>query len=381
MHPISGVHPTPERIEKMPDVARGVFHAFFVYDVADTINLAELLNRSGKSNEKMELELHVATPPGRCFQFISAPLESNLKRVDAQGLDGHVRVKIYDYGTVALRASFPVEGSFEQVLSQTASLRQSESLADCMNRTLNETLESISAALNQQHSPLMETYFAVEINELAEPVSALQLMQKQGVELACLLQAENRALTPIEQEDALRSRFSYFENDLVLFNSDCALIFESRENAEIVESILEFAITQLVELRTYDRRLDNELDEIYKWDLAATQHHWLFGRRATKERMARSRKLLVDIRELSDRSSNALKILGDGYYVRLYKSIASRLGLSDWQKQLESKLLTVQEIYRFATDQAQHARSDFLELVIILLIIVEILLSLTARGH
>ncbi|MBX9687684.1 MAG: hypothetical protein K2X27_13335, partial [Candidatus Obscuribacterales bacterium] len=95
----------------------------------------------------------------------------------------------------------------------------------------------------------------------------------------------------------------------------------------------------------------------------------------------RLRSLLVDIRELFDRGNNALKIIGDAYYARTYRGIASRLGLSDWQQQIESKLNSIGEVYQFATDQAQHTRSEFLEMIIIVLIVIEIILSLWGPHH
>ena len=68
------------------------------------------------------------------------------------------------------------------------------------------------------------------------------------------------------------------------------------------------------------------------------------------------RFLLVDILELTDRTSNALKILGDAYYAQLYRSIAKRLGLSDWQRLIDAKLNSVLEIYRVFQGQVQHAQ-------------------------
>ena len=135
---------------------------------------------------------------------------------------------------------------------------------------------------------------------------------------------------------------------------DAAFVFDTREGAEAVESILEFANTQLVELRTYDARLDAELDTIYRWNIAREKPHWLLGHRASEDRTDQLRNLLVDVRELCDRSNNALKITGDAFYARLYRGIALRLGLNDWQQQIESKLDSIGEIYRFATDKTQH---------------------------
>src|SRR5208282_2444096 len=101
----------------------------------------------------------------------------------------------------------------------------------------------------------------------------------------------------------------------------------------------------------------------------------------SEDQVDRLRYLLVDIRELCDRSNNALKIIGDAFYARLYRGVALRLGLNDWQQQIESKLSSIGEIYRFATDKTQHARNQFLEIIIIILIAVEIIIGVMRIGR
>jgi hypothetical protein len=138
---------------------------------------------------------------------------------------------------------------------------------------------------------------------------------------------------------------------------------------------LEFANTQLVEFRTYDARLDAELDAIYAMDVHRRDRFGPLQRRAADRRAEQLRYLLVDIRELADRASNALKIIGDAYYARIYRAIAARLSLDDWQRQIDSKLDSVGEVYRYLIDQSQTARSEFLELIVIVLIAIEIVVG------
>jgi uncharacterized Rmd1/YagE family protein len=84
----------------------------------------------------------------------------------------------------------------------------------------------------------------------------------------------------------------------------------------------------------------------------------------------------VDVRELADRASNALKIIGDAYYARIYRGIAVRLGLDDWQRQVDSKLSSVGEVYRYVIDQAETARSEFLEFIVTILIAIEVVVGI-----
>jgi hypothetical protein len=240
---------------------------------------------------------------------------------------------------------------------------------------LKDVQQLLGGAMNKPHPPLVEDYFIFEVQSLKAQVSSSDLIANYRNELASLLLGESKPLTRVEQDEALRVYFMYYETDLAIVQWDSAIVFDTPDGAEATESILEFANTQLVEFRTYDARLDAELDEIYKWNLARRPPRALFGRRDAFRRAEQLRVLLVDVRELSDRATNSLKIIGDAFYSRLYRGISARLGLSDWQEQIETKLESVGEVYRFATDQVQHTRSEFLELIIIILIVVEILLS------
>jgi hypothetical protein len=185
---------------------------------------------------------------------------------------------------------------------------------------------------------------------------------------------ERRRLMPLERAEALRVNFAYFEDDLAIVQWDTAFVYDRPESASAVEDILEFANTQLAELRTYDALLDAELDAIYKRDPKNVDRQ--SGRSGPQRSADRLRYLIVDIHELTDRSTNALKIIGDAYYARLYRGAAGRLGLKDWQFQIETKLQSVRDLYRFFNDEAQSRRGEFLEVVVIVLIFLEVIIGL-----
>ncbi len=356
-------------------IEKAVFHAYFIYDISDTINIERLKELEGDKFKQKKLSLRAEASPSS-IEFSVPPLVASWNSVTVEGLQASVAIKLYDYGIVSIRLSFSFSGAWAEFARTSRLLRQSEELTESAAVILKELTQLISAAINKPHAPLVEDYFIFELCKLQPQVESTVLLNEYRSELASLLLGESKPLSRLEQDEALRIHFSYFDSDLVIVQWDASIVMDNEDGAEAVESILEFANTQLVEFRSYDLRLDSKLDEIYGWNLTRRQPHAFFGRKDSAQRTELLRSLLVDIRELSDRASNALKIIGDAYYVRVYRGITSRLGLSDWQHQVESKLESVGEVYRFATDQAQHASSEFLELVIIVLILIEILLSL-----
>ena len=84
--------------------------------------------------------------------------------------------------------------------------------------------------------------------------------------------------------------------------------------------------------------------------------------------------LFIEVNELTDHTENALKFVGDVYAARLFALVADRLGLDKWKANVEAKLKTVDDIYRFAVEQSSMARGTFLELTIVAILILELIL-------
>jgi hypothetical protein len=367
--PVDGWSPLP------PAVREGAFHAFFVFDVADTIDLAPLATVAGEGVARAPLHLRREASSG----FIEFQTQPVVARIPPTSTGIAVRAKLFDYGVVSIRLTLPFTGTWAAYAAFTRRLRNDDELESLASATLQDLLGEISSALDEPHDSLVEDYFIFEVESFAEPVTGAHLLGDYADALASLVLCEERRLTPTEAVEALRVNFAYFDDDLAVVQWDTAFVYDRPESAKATLDILEFANTQLVELRTYDKRLDEELDTIYALDPKRPTRR--FGRKEAQSAADRLRYLIVDIAELTDRASNALKIIGDAYYARLYRGAAGRLGLKDWQKQIDSKVDTVNDIYRFFTDQAQVARSEFLELVVILLIAIEIAIGLLTLRH
>jgi hypothetical protein len=357
-----------------PAIRAGAFHAYFVYDVADTIDLAKL-GSAGASAERAPLQLRREASS----DFIEFETQPIVVRLPAGPGNVASRAKVFDYGVVSIRLTLPFAGSWGAFAAFTRRMRIDDDLPRLARSTLDGLLAELNPALDEPHEPLLEDYFVFEVDSFVTPLPGEALLGAYADALASLVLCEERRLMPAETAETLRVNFAYFDDDLAVIQWDTAFVYDRREGANATLDILEFANTQLAELRTYDKRLDAELDTIYSLDPKRPTRR--VGRRQAQDAADRLRYLIVDIAELTDRASNALKIIGDAYYARLYRGAAGRLGLKDWQKQIDAKVETVNEMYRFFTDQAQAARSEFLEVVVILLIALELVLGLFALRH
>lgn len=354
------------------NIAAGAVRAFYLFDVADTIDLGALrtIEGEGVSPKDIPLRTHASTA---YLQFPVPPLVARLPDARFGVRECSVRVKFFDYGVISLRLSFSFEGSWQEFEAAASEIRRSEEIARFAAATVERICNDLEEALDDRHPALVEDYFVVEVERFEPRIESAALLHDYSESLAHVLLGESSPLSQTEVEEALRTRFSYFADDLTIVQWDTAFVYDRRESSDAIGDILEFANSQLLELRTYDSLLDRELDTIYAMQ-PGSRARSLLGRREA-ESAADIRYLIVDILELIDRSSNALKVVGDAYYARIYRAAASRLGLADWQRQIDSKLASVRDMYQFLIDQARARRDEFMELIVIILIAIEVVIG------
>jgi hypothetical protein len=194
--------------------------------------------------------------------------------------------------------------------------------------------------------------------------------------IATMLRGERQPLSDQEKTTIPRHRLSYLADDLVIPTWNAAFVYDTPTGAQAALEILEFANSQLLEFRYYDQLLDGELAAIYarlqrpKW-----YDEWIGSRYTRAARQVHS--LFIDINELTDRTENTLKFIGDIYAARLFGLVADRLGLETWKANVQEKLKTLSDVYRFAVERSSISRGQFLELAIVLILILELALVLT----
>jgi hypothetical protein len=360
-------------------IAAGAVRAFYLFDVADTINLAALRTVEGEGFTPADIPLRPHQSAGY-LQFPTPPLVARLAEGKLGELPYTLRAKFFDYGIISLRFDFPFSGVWEDLQAIALRIRRNEALLASATRTVARICDELSDALDDRHAPLIEDYLIIEVERFEPRIEADRLLHDHSEALANTLLGEAGSLSQGEIEESLRTRFSYYSDDLTIVQWDTAIVYDRRDSSDVIADILEFANSQLLELRTYDALLDRELDTIYA-EQPGQRARSVLGRREA-DLAANVRYLIVDVLELIDRSSNALKVVGDAYYARVYRAAAARLGIADWQRQIDSKLASIGDIYRFFIDQARGRRDEFLERVVILLIAIEVVIGiLTLVRH
>jgi hypothetical protein len=227
------------------------------------------------------------------------------------------------------------------------------------------------AILSPRWSDLAEEYF---VFEFSPDEFAVDCMLEHSAEwLAALVRLDAETLIAEEQEEALRSRIRYGQNDLLIADWAAAILVDRRGRGTL--EVIEFANLQLLEFREIDKRLDAQLTSTY-----AIVHHmarrWLPLWRPYTAQLRALGELKVEANGVFERTQNVLKLVGDQYQARVYRLLAAKFHLDAWQAGIQRSLDVMEGAYRVLADQAAAWRLEFLELMIVLLIAAEVLLTL-----
>ena len=206
-----------------------------------------------------------------------------------------------------------------------------------------------------------------------EPLDADALA---ALDVAPLLLNETRPLSADARRELLPHRFSYYGDDLAILTWDNALVVEPGEQDTDLQYIVEFANAQLLELRYYDALLDAELPRLYDDIEAARARHAVFPGRRFAALLQRLQAQVADSTELVERVENALKVTDDVYLARVYSAALELFRGRTWRAGIDRKLAILRDTYAMLNGEAQAARSETLEIAIVLLIVVELVVGL-----
>jgi hypothetical protein len=352
-------------------IAEGSITALYLFDVAEEADLAALPRLLQAEASPARLAPKPFTPAYVQYQQPPIVLDGEALQLPGRSAQMRVRVKVFDYGIISFAVSEPVSGGWDELASAGQRLgaleAQVQGWCDQLRRQLTPCL------VKSRQPRLSEDYLVYAVTRLEPGTPAHALIAAHGDAIVSLLLGERQPLSRQQRERVLRRRISYLADDLVIPTWNAAFVCDTEAGVQAALEIFEFANSQLLQFRYYDALLDSELERIYDSLEDPRWYHALTGQRYV--RAARQlHALFIDVNELTDKTENALKMVGDVYAARLYSLVASRLGLDRWKQNVEEKLDTLDDIYRFTVDQTQMSRGHLLELTIILILILELIL-------
>ena len=326
--------------------------------------------------------IQIANPP------ITVILGHESVALGERGLStAEVSARLFDFGALSLRVRVQAPDAVTwrdfTRLGNAVDAGGGAALAPLFAQHLRLLTERIGPAVERPHvAAQTEDYIVYRVARLTRPDGeAVPPDSLRDEDVVPLLLNETRPLSPGARRELLPHRFSYYPDDLAILTWDNALIVEPRAEDTDVQFLLEFANAQLLELRYYDAQLDAELPRMYD-RVAALRGGGALAilRRRYARLLGELQAAVADSTELVERVENALKVTDDVYLARVYSAALEIFRARAWRAVVDRKLGIIRETYEMLNAEAQAARSEALEIAIVLLIVAEIAMGLLG-GH
>jgi len=372
-------------VPNAPTVAQGTCFSLFAFEVAQAIDLDAAERRLLASAERQTIK-HKRRAPAS-FEYRPAPLRVNRGgSVHPLGRGGGeyrtaagVDVVLYDFGAVSVSYAIPIAGTLSGLPALAEELWGNEALLADARHQVEELLAVLGdAALRPRIADFVEDYSIFHIESFTGPCEASSLWTDHAQTVSQILRAARNPLSEQEVADATALRLSFGPNDATILDTDAAILFDAE--GEDVRDVIEFANTQLLEMRFLDQQLDDALERAYDTLLGRPVRTW--GPGPLGSDLRRLARMQLDSAILFEQVTNALKLVGDQFLARVYSLTSRRFHLAEWDASISRKLQTIDGIYGKMADRAATRRMELLEWIIIVLIAVSTLLSVvTLTPH
>ncbi len=359
----------------------GILHVYVAFDWGDELDLDRA--RTLVPAELLQLPRRRRTPSSITYRppplrLLLAPTPFEWPELGAVSM--HTEVKAFDFAGVSIAFQVPVRLPADGLLRLAGWLAEPAPLIKMARGVMEPLFQKLLPAIQhpEWRDGFSEEYFVFQLPHGTHTVPAAGANGQGSGWLAGLVRLEPGPLSPEEVAEATRLHLSYSPEDLFVPDWAAAALFD-KDCDETLQAI-EFANVQLLEYRHIDNRLDERMTAAYG-HLHPLVRSWLpFWRNYARPLRALG-ELKLEANVLFERTGNVLKLVGDQYLARVYRLLAARFHLEEWEQNIQRKLEVVEGAYQVVSDQASSYRLELLEIVVVVLIFLEIVLSLLRLAH
>jgi hypothetical protein len=359
-------------------ILSGILHIYVAFDWGDEVDLEQA--HSLVPAEVYELPRRRRTPSSIGYRppplrFALAPVSLDLPELGA--VPTTAEATVFDFAAVSVALHTPFQLPAAALGRLAGCLADPAPLVRAARSTLEPLHQKLLPAIRDPlwQDDLSEEYFVFQLS-LADTLKPASLLGAQAGWLAGLVRLEAGPLSAPEIAEAVRLHLTYNPEDLFVPDWAAAVLLD--QNCEETLQAIEFANLQLLEYRHIDNRLDDNRAAAARLIQRAARSRLPFWR--SHDRPLRIMgQLKVEANDLFERTGNVLKLVGDQYLARVYRLLASRFHLREWERSIQRKLDVAEGIYQVVSDQTVNYRMEFLEVIVIVLIAVEIVLAFFVR--
>lgn len=355
-----------------------------LFDVSASVDLAVAAEelRNAPAERRVTIAYRTTRRIASIFRKSALPLRLELGRrsfeLDGTPVSAELSLDLYDYGTIAVIAEISLSpgtalADARRLVRESC---ESDALTELARSEVERVRDRLVKSVRAPHDWRKAQTYAVLFLQDAAPATVLAW---DG--LPALLAGDTHDGVPsAETRAVLRAHSdSHYANDLVSIGSRAAAVVEPSGSREILD-LIQFALSQLLQLRFYDEELDRELARLRR-DFERRSRGLVALFRSYGGLVRDVSRRFVEVTSFIERIDNSLKVLGDEYSARVYDKATDRLGLLLLKDSVATKQRLAAEMVDVFAHEAESMRGLVLEISIVLLIVLEIVFAFTIPGH
>lgn len=384
-------------------IKKGSIYAYRLYDIAHEINLKEAYNLLFDENLKSVKRYHLRKEESNSIIIKDAPLIidggkeqiSFILNKEKQNLNSCLEIKIWNYGVISIlyKIELPEKISWKNLI-EIGALLDKDSIIDVLSikkrdDITNILMRSLKKPFTHQIFEDYTTYLIEELESCSKDKEKnvvdikkikypLDVLKTTGV--AELLLAEPKKTLSETTHKTIQSNYlQYTKQDLLIMDWNSALVMDFGEEKEYQDyvDIIEFSLTQLLELRIYDELLDEQSDKLYD-SIEKKQYNKIseFYNSISEE----SGQLYMEFADFFEKIDNSIKTVGDFYLAKVLKTADKKFGFDELKRTMSRKIEALsnlskmyQEKVNSVIETQRNNTSHRLEWIVIVLIAVEVI--------
>lgn len=339
-----------------------IFHAF---DIGDDANLDAI--------EQLRSINCIPLKTPKYFKNYHMPLAIELPQ--QRGGSRLVSFKIHNFGAMSLVYKVPFCSTFKDLRKKCHEISDEyneQSFIDAKS-----VFKRIEPTISKAHFfQTRSSYIMIQINPQPEIISVNELQKHHGDMIASMVRFEIEILSEHQITEILQSAIGYFRGDLIVVDTEATFIYD--DEYEEVLDLFEFANIQNLELRYFDRVLDEKLNAIYEGRVKPfpfKAYLPIIGS-LISDPIEKLGKLKVDISVITERLESSVKLAGEPYFSELYDLLVENLDIKSWRDGIDRKLKIIESVQTGYQRKVETNREDMISLLITILIFTELVIGI-----
>lgn len=342
----------------------GNLYFFHAFDVGDDINLQKVRDSGAVVPQPLTLS--------RYFKNYHIPLAFDL----SGGHRGsYMSAKIHNFGAVSFIYKVPFHDTLFNIRKNLEAMDaqfDKQSFIDA--EAVFGKLKTFVSKPNFFHT--RSSYVMIQVDQQPDLFDTVKLKETYGSIIASTLRFEKETLSESQKNEILLSAIGYYRGDLMVVDTEATFVYD--DDYQDLIQFIEFANIQHLELRYFDRILDQQLYYIYEGRTRKVPliSYLPFLGTLAKGPIDDLGRLKVDISVVVERLEGSIMLAGDPYYSEFYGLLIEKLELKNLKDDINNKLSIVGSVLSVLQNKTDAIREDMLTVSIIVLILIELVIGI-----